>query len=95
MKNPHNYGSQPPIGMYKVNWDAIVDKKHGRLGFCIVVRDYEGFALAGRSTTNFFLAKPVVAEALATLHVVEISKEMGLIDIILKGDSLQIVLIKY
>jgi hypothetical protein len=41
--------------MYKVNWDATVDKKNGRIGLGIVVRDYEGVVLAEQSTTkNFF-----------------------------------------
>jgi hypothetical protein len=32
--------------MYKVNWDAAVDKKNGHIGLGIVVRDYEGVVLA-------------------------------------------------
>jgi hypothetical protein len=33
----------------------------------------------------------VVAEALAAFHAKELCKEMGFIDIVLKGDALQIV----
>jgi hypothetical protein len=51
--------------MYKVNWDAAVDKKNGHIGLGIVVRDYEGVVLAARSTTKNFLVEPVVAEVLA------------------------------
>lgn len=47
--------------------------------------------MAARSTTRTFLVKHVVAEALAALQVVELSKEIGFNDIILKGDTLQIV----
>jgi ribonuclease HI len=69
-------------GMYKVNWDAAVDKNIGRLGFGIVVRDFEGAVVAARSTTNNFLVTPMVAKALAAYHVVEFCNEMGFADII-------------
>jgi ribonuclease HI len=77
--------------MYKVNWDATVDKKNGRIGLGIVVRDYEGVVLAERSTTNNFLVEPVMAEALAAFHAIELCQEMDFSDIILEGDALQIV----
>lgn len=41
--------------------------------------------------TNKFLVEPTVAEALATLHAVEFSCELGFYDIIVEGDALQIV----
>jgi hypothetical protein len=47
--------------------------------------------VTARSTTRFFLVELVVAEALAALHTVEFSREMGFSDIIMEGDTLQIV----
>jgi ribonuclease HI len=77
--------------MYKVNWDAAVDKKNGHIGLGIVVRDYEGVVLAAWSTTKNFLANHFVAEALLAFHAVELCRERGFFDILLKGDALQIV----
>lgn len=90
MKKSHHYGSHP-LDTYKVNCDAFVNKKHDRISLGIVARDYEGFVLAARRTIRNFLVESAVAEALATLHAMELSKEIGFNDIILKGDALQIV----
>jgi hypothetical protein len=69
-----------------------VDKNYGRIEFAIVVRDYERFVLAARSTTRNVAADPVVAEALASLHAVKLCREMGFNNSILEGDALQIVM---
>jgi hypothetical protein len=45
----------PTTGIYKVNGDATMDKKNGRIGFSIVVRDFEGVVLAVHSITKNFL----------------------------------------
>lgn len=83
---------QPPLpSKIKVNWDAAVNKKHGRRGVGIVTRDSKGFILATRSTTQRIVLEPIVAEALAALHAVILSKEIGFSDIILEGDALQII----
>lgn len=71
------------MGMYKVNWDTIVDTKIGRLGFEIIIRDFEDAVVATRSTMKNFVVSLVVAKALAAYHVVEFYNEMGFADIIL------------
>jgi ribonuclease HI len=81
----------PPPSMIKVNWEAIVDKKHGRIGIGIIAHDCKWQVLLARSTTQNFVVEPIVAEALAALHTVIFCKEMCFAEIILKGDSLQIV----
>jgi ribonuclease HI len=78
--------------LFKVNWDAAVDKKLGQIGYGLIVRDHEGAVLAAWSTTENYLATPEVAKALATLHTVETSKEMGFHDIILEGHALLVTL---
>jgi ribonuclease HI len=80
-----------PTRMFKVNWDAFVDKKNGRIGYGLIIRDFEGVVLAVRSTTKNFLVTSKVTKVLVALHVVETCKEMGFHDIILEGDALQIV----
>jgi hypothetical protein len=82
---------KPPPGIYKINWDAAVDKDHGRIGFGIIVRDHEGLVLAARSFTRALMVEPVVAEALAGFYAVEFSRDMSFFDIFLEGDALQIV----
>jgi hypothetical protein len=80
-----------PIGLYKVNWNVALDKKHGRIGYFLIIRDFEEIVLVARSTTRNFLVTPEVAEVLTALYNVETCKEMGFYDIILGGDALYIV----
>lgn len=69
-----------------------MDKNHGHIGLGTVVKNHEGIVLAIRSTTRNVIAEPIVAEALAALHAMELCQEMGFNYIILDGDALQIVL---
>jgi len=73
-RSPIIMAATPPPHTYKVNCDAFVDKKHEWISLGIVARDYEGFVLAGPRTTRNFLFEPVVVEALAVLHAMELSK---------------------
>jgi hypothetical protein len=77
--------------VYKVNWDAAVDKKNGRIEIEIVVCNYEGVVLAARSTTKNVMVELFVAEALVAFYAMELCRKIGYIDIILEGDALQIV----
>lgn len=81
----------PPTDMIKVNYDVTVDKIKGCIGFGTIDTDSEGFVLATWSTTKNILVELVVAESLAALHVVELSQKLGLQEIILEGDAVQIV----
>jgi hypothetical protein len=69
--------------MFKVNWDAIVDKTNGCIGIYFLVRDHEGVILATHSTTQSLLADPIVAEAMVAMHAVVFCRELGFLDIIL------------
>jgi hypothetical protein len=81
----------PPQEVYKVNWDAAIDSINKCMGVSAIVRDYQGIVIAARSYTLGFISKPVVAEAIAALHVVEFSRDLGIPHLILEGDSLQVV----
>jgi ribonuclease HI len=81
----------PPEGKYKVNWDAAVDTVNGRLGIGIIVRNHNGLVIAARSRTKMGCLEPVAVEALAAFQAIEFSIELGLQDIILEGDALQVV----
>jgi hypothetical protein len=47
--------------------------------------------LADCNTTHYLAADPTMVEVWAALHAVIFSKEVGLFDILLEGDALQIV----
>lgn len=47
--------------------------------------------LVARSTTRCCLVEPVVAEAMTTIHAVDLCRVMKFFDIIVEGDTLQIV----
>lgn len=59
------------------------------MGIGIVVRDHSGFVIAaqGKRTTGL----PVHAEAMGALVAAELSRDLGLPDVIMEGDSLQVV----
>jgi hypothetical protein len=54
---------QPPHGKIKVNWDATIDKKLGRVSSGTVARNSEGHVLTARSTTISISIDPTMAEA--------------------------------
>jgi hypothetical protein len=60
------------------------------LGFDIIVRNYEGFVVAARSTTKSIFVKSIVVKALAALHAAELNWELWFQEIILDGVSIQI-----
>lgn len=83
--------ASPPVGIYKVNWDAAVNFVNRRMGIEIVVRDNERHVRIARSLTKLGNLEPVVAEALATFQATAYSKDLAFQHIILKGDALQVV----
>lgn len=63
------------LRLFKVNWDAAIDKKTGRIGFEIIARNYKGRVLAAHSLTQSSSVDPTLAEAWATLHAFLFGKE--------------------
>ncbi|XP_059436284.1 uncharacterized protein LOC132169234 [Corylus avellana] len=81
----------PPVGYYKMNWDMALDNIHKCMGFGMIARDDQGNVIAAQSKHISAIQAPVVGEAMAALEAVEFSREVGLQDVILEGDSLQVV----
>lgn len=52
-----------PHGKIKINQDAIIDNKFGRVSSGTVARDSEGHVLTARSTTISTSIDPTIAEA--------------------------------
>jgi len=55
----------PPLGIYKTNWDATIDKRTKRIGIKIIARNSHGRVLVAHSFTLSIHADPSVAEAWA------------------------------
>lgn len=84
----------PSTGVIKVNWDVAGDKLNQCVCVSIIVWDHESYILVARSTTKPAILEPVAAKALAALHTVEFSRDLGLQKILLEGDTVQIVNVK-
>jgi ribonuclease HI len=81
----------PQSGLIKVNWDAAIDISGKRMGMGIIARDHEGYVLASMCSIKQFIVDPAVAEAYAALKAVEFCCDLGLWNILLEGDALEIV----
>jgi hypothetical protein len=83
--------TKPPPGVLKTNWDAAVDGKRRKIGVGVIVRNHEGGVIAMMCEIINFIQDPVTAEALAARRAVEFSRTLGVGELILEGDALQIV----
>jgi hypothetical protein len=83
--------SKPPQGVYKLNWDAAVDRKQRLSGVGIVARDCTGKILAARCSYHRYISNPAVAEALGAKICAEFGLFLGLKNVVLEGDPLEVV----
>jgi hypothetical protein len=74
----------PPSNMVKLNWDAGLNVKEGRVGLRFVIRDTFGNCLATRSMSLEIQTDAPTAEALAAIHALIFCKELGHTNIILR-----------
>lgn len=77
--------------MIKINWDAVVDNKKGRVGLGVVACDGNRRCLAARSMTHKMVLEQVMAEALVVIHALIMGTDLGLNAIIFEGDALQVI----
>lgn len=61
------------------------------MGASVIVRDYEGKVMATMCSSMIFIIDPTVAEAFAALKAVAFGRDLGLHNVILEGDVLEIV----
>ncbi|XP_059442086.1 uncharacterized protein LOC132174450 [Corylus avellana] len=78
---------KPPEGWFKVNCDAALDLRNGRIGLGVLVRDHEGQVKAARSVTKSGFLEPTAAEAMALFEGVRLCKDLGILSIIVEGDA--------
>jgi ribonuclease HI len=81
----------PDEGTIKINWDAALDRNRKKMGFGIVVRNFEGRVLAARCGSVANISDPLIAEAIGAWKSVELCQNLGLSKIFLEGDNLEVV----
>lgn len=77
----------PPQGWVKANWDAAIEKKSGWVGLGVIIRDHRGSLVAAKCVTRKGFVKPVAAEAWAALMALQLSRDLGLLQVYLEGDA--------
>jgi hypothetical protein len=75
----------------KINWDASLNVKSTLIGLGCVIRNAEGFVVAAKCGISRAVAEPVCAEAMAALFALEFCCELGYVNVVSEGDSLQII----
>jgi ribonuclease HI len=82
----------PPVaGLVKINWDASLNISSAVVGMGCVIRDANGFVLAAKCGVSRAVAEPVCAEAMATLFALEFCNDLGYVNVVSEGDSLQVI----
>ena len=78
----HMHWKPPPRNMIKLNWDARMNTKEGRVGLGLIARDSQGNCLAAWSMSLEIQTEATVAEAMAVANAVIFYKELGYTNII-------------
>jgi ribonuclease HI len=81
----------PPSHKVKLNWDAGVNAKEGRVGLGLIIRDSVGNCIAARSMSMDLQTDATTAEAYAAIHALIFCKELGHTNIILEGDAMNVI----
>ena len=83
--------SNPPLGRLKANWDVALNSVVKRIGTGVIIQDDKGVVFAALSRSVEACPAPVIVEAMGALHAIEFCQDSGLLNIMLEGDSLQVV----
>ncbi|KAF5458722.1 hypothetical protein F2P56_022732 [Juglans regia] len=81
----------PPLAWIKLNWDSAVDKARGLVGVGVVVRNSSRKIIATLRTKKHLYPDPLLVEAFEALKMVQFGLELGLTQIIIERDSLQVI----
>ena len=73
-----------------MNWGVAIAAKEKQMGVGVLICDKQGNVIVGLSKHVMALYDPASTEALAALCAVEFCKDVGILDFILEGDSLQV-----
>ncbi|KAG6635874.1 hypothetical protein CIPAW_11G073400 [Carya illinoinensis] len=81
----------PLQGKLKLNWDAGIDKLNYKVGVGAVIRDWKGKVRATLRMSHSLFPEPLLTEAFAAYQASMFLKTLGWQDVIIEGDSLQVV----
>ncbi|KAJ0008133.1 hypothetical protein Pint_29753 [Pistacia integerrima] len=81
----------PPEGIFKISWDASVRKEDYTIGVGIAIRDWQGKFMATMRMKKTMFPDVHLAESFAALQAVILAADIGINQIILERDALQVV----
>ena len=82
--------SPPPPGFVKINVDGAVFSDTNSAGVGTVIRNREGLVMTSHTQRFSHAYSPVVIEALAALHGLQLARDLGFTNAVLEGDFLRI-----
>jgi hypothetical protein len=82
---------KPPIGILKMNWDAVVDREGQQMGVRVVGRDSFGKVCVAFVKSQKFITDPTTVEAMVAWQMAEIYVRMGFFEVILEVDLMEVV----
>ena len=77
----------PPLGLLKVNWDASIDSKRGRMGVGVIVRDHLRRMWASKCIVREGFLDPMSAKAMGATMAALFCRDLGMEIIQLEGDA--------
>lgn len=78
-------------GWCKLNCDASINMREGRMGFGMIVRDSRGVVIVARSLSKLGSLELAAAETMALYFGVKLCVEYGIQQIIVEGDAKQVI----
>ncbi|XP_042944592.1 uncharacterized protein LOC122278468 [Carya illinoinensis] len=80
----------PPLNWFKVNWDGAVDQAKGIIGIGVIIRYDKGQTIATMRQKKTFFPDTQLAESYGALVAAQFARDVGLSQIVMEGDSLQV-----
>lgn len=82
-KSPHNF--------YKLNWDTATDQNKGKISIWAVLRNSDGLVIGTIRISQPYLRNSFIVEALGLFYASKFCKDIGITQLILEGDALQVI----
>lgn len=81
----------PNFGLFKINFGGALFAAQVSAGIGVVIRDWEGQIIAALSQKVRYLGSIELVEALAASRALSFAKELSIQQMVVKGDSLQVI----
>lgn len=79
-----------PPDYYKLNWDAAIDQNKGRVGIGVVLRNSDAMVVGTLRFSRPYPRDSHMAEALGLFYASKFCKDIGMTQIIMEGNALQV-----